>query len=77
MQLKKIILNDRNFWPSVVYALQTTKPLVGVLRMVDSEIMPAMGFIYGAMDIAKEEIAKNLGGEEGSYREIWNIIDEK
>ena len=56
-------MHDRYFWPSVVYALKTTKPLVDVLRMVDSEKELAMGYIYGAMDSAKE-LAKNLGGEE-------------
>ncbi|KAL6495776.1 hypothetical protein OROGR_030339 [Orobanche gracilis] len=29
------------------------------------------------MDKAKEEIAKNLGGGEGAYKEIWSIIDAK
>ncbi|KAK0581067.1 hypothetical protein LWI29_009593 [Acer saccharum] len=45
--------------------------------MTDSEQLPAMGFIYGAMDKAKEEIAANLGNEEGAYKEIWKIIDKK
>ena len=76
-EIRKIILKDKSFWPSVVYAIKTTKPLVVVLRMVDSEKEPAMGFIYGAMDKAKEEIAKALGGEEAAYKEIWDIIDEK
>ncbi|XP_057811513.1 uncharacterized protein LOC131025744 [Salvia miltiorrhiza] len=75
--IKKIILNDNTFWPSVVYALTTTRLLVKVLRMVDSEQMPAMGFIYDAMDEAKEHIAKNLGNEIGKYKEIWEIIDAK
>lgn len=44
---------------------------------MDSEKVPAMGFIYGAMDAAKEEIAKNLGGNLGDYKEIWEIIDQK
>ncbi|XP_028553399.1 uncharacterized protein LOC114580340 [Dendrobium catenatum] len=34
-----------------------------------------MGFIYNAMDEAKELIANNLRGDEASYREIWDIID--
>ena len=46
----------------MTYALKTTKPLVGVLRMVDLEKMSRMGFLYGAMDKAKEQIAENLGG---------------
>ncbi|KAL0913450.1 hypothetical protein M5K25_016912 [Dendrobium thyrsiflorum] len=75
-EIRKIVLNDR-FWQSVLYAITTTRPLVQVLRMVDAEKKPAMGFIYNAMDEAKEMIASNLGGEEGSFREIWNIIDDR
>ncbi|XP_062104413.1 uncharacterized protein LOC133815612 [Humulus lupulus] len=75
--VKKIIMNDNTFWPSVVYSMKTTKPLVNVLRIVDGERTPAMGFIYGAMDEAKEKIAKNLDGDVSSYKEIWDIIDQK
>ncbi|KAK0575190.1 hypothetical protein LWI29_035295 [Acer saccharum] len=42
-----------------------------------SKRMPARGFIYGAMDKAKKEIATNLGNEKGAYKEIWKIIDKK
>ncbi|KAL5543424.1 hypothetical protein UlMin_007208 [Ulmus minor] len=76
-EIKKIIMDDRVFWPSLEYALKTTKPLVHVLRTVDGEKEPAMPYIYGAMDVAKEQIAKNLNNEVGSYKEIWKIIDEK
>ncbi|XP_057779563.1 uncharacterized protein LOC130998147 [Salvia miltiorrhiza] len=76
-EIKKIILSDQRFWRAVQYALNTTRPLVKVLRMVDGEQMPAMGFIYGAMDTTKEEIAKNVGGQLGDYKEIWDIIDAK
>lgn len=76
-EARKIILSDRNFWGSVGYAIKTTKPLVGVLRMADSEKVPGMGCLYGVMDNAKEEIAKNMDNEEGAYKEIWSIIDAK
>ncbi|KAK3230568.1 hypothetical protein Dsin_002449 [Dipteronia sinensis] len=75
-EVNKYNMDDRYFWPSVAYALKTTKPLVDVLRLVDSEKEPAMRFIYGAMDAEKEQIVKNLGGEESSYKEIWKIIDD-
>ncbi|PON53148.1 Ribonuclease H-like domain containing protein, partial [Trema orientale] len=68
--VRKIILKDKTFWPSVVYAIKTTKPLVEVLRLVDAEKEPAMGYLYNAMDVAKEKIANNLGGEEKDYKEI-------
>lgn len=73
--MKKIVMSD-TFWHSVVYSIKTTKPLVHVLRLVDGET-PTMGFIYGAMDEAKENIAKNLDGDLSSYKEICDIIDQK
>ncbi|XP_020704539.1 uncharacterized protein LOC110115609 [Dendrobium catenatum] len=75
-EIRKIILNDK-FWATVTYAILSTRPLVQVLRLVDAEKKPAMGFIYNAMDKAKELIAYNLGGEEASSREIWDIIDAR
>ncbi|KAK3211316.1 hypothetical protein Dsin_016022 [Dipteronia sinensis] len=59
------------------YALKITTPLVNVLRMTDFEKMPGIGFIYCAMDSAKEQIAKILGNEEVAYKEIRKIIDDK
>ncbi|XP_060965471.1 uncharacterized protein LOC133034407 [Cannabis sativa] len=60
----------------MVYSIKTTKPLVHALRLVDGET-PTMGFIYGAIDEAKKNIAKNLDGDLSSYKEIWDIIDQK
>ncbi|MFS7995502.1 putative HAT dimerization domain, ribonuclease H-like superfamily [Helianthus anomalus] len=77
IEVKKIIIDEKIFWPSVVYSLKTTKPLVEVLRVVDGERSPAMAFIYGAMDECKEKIASNFDNKKDSYKEIWDIIDEK
>lgn len=51
------------------YVLKTTKSLVNVLRLVDSDKVPGMRFIYGAIDATKDEIAKNLGDEYVTYSE--------
>ncbi|KAL0904907.1 hypothetical protein M5K25_027070 [Dendrobium thyrsiflorum] len=75
-EIRRMILNDK-FWASVTYAILSTRPLVQVLRLVDAEKKPAMGFIYNAMDEAKEFIAHNLGGDEANYKEIWDIIDAR
>ena len=61
----------------MVDAIKTTQPLVKMLRLVDADKEPAMGFLYNAMDLAKEKIAHNLGGEEKDYKEIWDRIDDK
>ncbi|KAL0906436.1 hypothetical protein M5K25_024931 [Dendrobium thyrsiflorum] len=75
-EVRRHILNDK-FWASVTYAILSTRPLVQVLHLVDAEKKPAMSFIYNVMDETKELIAHNLGGEEASYREIWDIIDAR
>nr|XP_007132560.1 hypothetical protein PHAVU_011G105000g [Phaseolus vulgaris]ESW04554.1 hypothetical protein PHAVU_011G105000g [Phaseolus vulgaris] len=40
--------------------LDIVAPLMVVLRLVDSDVKPAMGFIYEGMDCAKEKIKSNF-----------------
>ncbi|KAK3205491.1 hypothetical protein Dsin_019537 [Dipteronia sinensis] len=54
----------------------TRQPLVKVLRLVNGDEL-AMGFLYDAMDEAKEKISKNLKGDLGAYKEIWDVIDKR
>ncbi|XP_058008330.1 uncharacterized protein LOC110656713 [Hevea brasiliensis] len=65
------------FWNHVVYALKVSGPLVRVLRLVDNEKKLAMGYIYEAMDRAKEAIANSLNGNEEKYKSIFEIIDAR
>ncbi|KAG6532781.1 hypothetical protein ZIOFF_006633 [Zingiber officinale] len=58
----KTILDGR-FWRNVVTCLKAASPLIKGLRLVDFE-EPAMGFIYKAMEAAKEKIKVNFGGEK-------------
>ena len=44
--------------------------------MVDGD-KPAMGFIYEAMDLAKEAIKERYGDKRQKYFPIWKIIDER
>jgi hypothetical protein len=76
-EARKIVLDDERFWAAVSYAIKTTRPLFKVLRMVDSEKMPAMGFLYVGMEKAKKEIMASLDNEVGAYTEILSIIDAK
>ncbi|KAL6569780.1 hypothetical protein OROMI_014294 [Orobanche minor] len=48
-----------------------------VLREVDSEERPAMGYIYELMDRAKETIKFNCGGVKKKYMPIWRKIDAR
>ncbi|GKF06209.1 hypothetical protein Tco_0036877, partial [Tanacetum coccineum] len=57
--IESIVLNTSGFWGSVSTCLLVAIPLIKVLRMVDSDSTPAMGFIYQAMMKAKKEIISN------------------
>lgn len=49
---------DKEFWKDVMICYKGANPLVQVLRLVSSIDEPAMGFIYEAMEKAKELIQR-------------------
>lgn len=53
--------------------MKVQEPLLKVLRLVDGDDKPTMGFIYEAMERAKLAIQKNCR----SYLEYWRIIDHR
>jgi len=56
-----------------------TEPLVKVLRLVDGE-KPAMGYLYEAMERAKESIQAYYDdkGDEGFQKQLlWKVINER
>ncbi|XP_050947036.1 uncharacterized protein LOC127151431 [Cucumis melo] len=66
-----------SFWTTIVFALKVSGPLVRVLRLVDGEKKPPMGYIYEVMDRAKEAIAKSFNNNEEKYKDIFTIIDRR
>lgn len=75
-KVKQYIL-QQSFWRNVTYTLQLTGPLVKVLRLVDGERKPAMGYIYAAMDRAKETIEKTFNMREEKYKKVFEIVDRR
>lgn len=75
-KLKQYILQD-SFWRNIAYALKISSPLVKVLRMVDGEKKPPMGYIYAAMDRAKDAIAKSFKGKKEKYAKVFEVIDKR
>nr|KAJ0192763.1 hypothetical protein LSAT_V11C800397080 [Lactuca sativa] len=65
------------FWFSVTQCLKVFSPLVKVLRMVDVDWMPSMGFVYEEIKVEKEEIIKSLGGNKKHYKPIIDIINTR
>ncbi|XP_059670861.1 uncharacterized protein LOC132316396 [Cornus florida] len=50
---------------------------LSILRLFDGKRKPPMGYIYAALDRAKEAIAKSFGEVEDKYKEIFEIIDKR
>jgi len=65
------------FWKDVKLCLSVFEPLVKVLRLVDGDVKPSMGFIYGELLKAKREIKEAYGNVQSRYNEVIAIIDKK
>ncbi|XP_028120013.1 uncharacterized protein LOC114317473 [Camellia sinensis] len=70
--VKKIILG-KEFWQKATELCKVHEPLVRVLRLVDGDEKPTMGFIYEAIDRAKLAIQRDCR----YYTEYWKIIDTR
>lgn len=65
------------FWDGVEMCLKVFAPLVKVLRLVDGDLKPTMGFLHGELEEAKKEIRKALDNLEKNYKPIVDIIEQK
>nr|XP_016514653.1 PREDICTED: uncharacterized protein LOC107831404 [Nicotiana tabacum] len=70
------IILSYSFWNNVLHALKIGGPLVNVLRLVDGEQKPPMGYLYEAMDRAKEAIQASVSDEQ-KYAKVFQIIDAR
>lgn len=70
------IVVPNEFWNLIELCLRVFTPLVKVLRLVDGDVKPAMGFVFGEVVKAMEEI-RNALKKERDYKPILDIIDTK
>jgi hypothetical protein len=68
------LIESREYWKDIKMILSVVEPLVRVLRMVDGDKKATMGYLYEAMDRAKEDIAR---ANKNTYRKWWDIIDAR
>lgn len=47
-----------------------------MVRLINGEKMPAMGYIYETIDRAKEIITKSFREKKDKYKEVFEIIDK-
>ncbi|WCJ31632.1 hAT transposon superfamily protein [Euphorbia peplus] len=69
----KNIALSHSFWGGVSLCLNVFAPLFKVLRLVDGEQKPSMGFVYGEILKAREDIKKVYKNQEIYYRPILEI----
>ncbi|CAN1725845.1 hypothetical protein LINPERHAP1_LOCUS258 [Linum perenne] len=64
------------FWTSVLTCLRAAMPLMKVLRLVDSDELPTMPFLYLELNQAME-IKSNFSNIEKRYKPVLNIIEKR
>lgn len=76
----RLVSSDQSFWAGVEEVCAISEPLVRVFRLVDGD-KPTMGYLYEAMDRAKEAICAYYEdkGDKGLEKQhaIWRVIDER
>ena len=76
-KVQQIVLGE-DFWNRAERITDLLEPLVLVLKLVDADTKPTMGFVYDAMDRAKLAIEQRSRGKYGTYyKKIWKIIDNR
>ncbi|PWZ57795.1 hypothetical protein Zm00014a_030395 [Zea mays] len=63
------------FWKGVSLCLKVFEPLVKLLRLVDGDVKPSMGFLYGELINAKKAIKEAFGNVEIKYKEVIIFCD--
>ena len=65
------------FWKDVKLMLAVFEPLVKVLRLVDGDVKPSMGFLYGELLKAKREVKEAFGNVESRFKDCMAVIEKK
>ncbi|XP_074314312.1 uncharacterized protein LOC141649523 [Silene latifolia] len=61
------------FWDKADEIIKIQAPIVRVLRLVDGDPLPTMGYIFEAMERCKLAIRENCT----SYKQYWAMIDKR
>ncbi|XP_042988758.1 uncharacterized protein LOC122316292 [Carya illinoinensis] len=76
-EIAGIVLEDREFWVQYQFIVTINEPLIQVLRLVDGDEKPAMGYLYDAMEKAKENIKARLKNKVSVFMSFIRVIDAR
>ncbi|CAH1437377.1 unnamed protein product [Lactuca virosa] len=65
------------FWAGVTQGLKVFSPLVKVLRMVDADWKPSMGFVYGEIKVAKKRNYESFGWSRESLQACYKYHNQQ
>ncbi|KAF1864191.1 hypothetical protein Lal_00048756 [Lupinus albus] len=71
------VVPDSNFWKQCADIVKITELLVRVLRIVDSEDKPAMGFLYQAFFKARHEMERRFQRNKTKIKPYLEIMDSR
>ena len=66
---------DQSFWKDCAIICQLSEPIVRVLRIVDSDERPAMGYLFAAFHASRDEIVKRFQRKKKFVRPFLEYID--
>ncbi|KAL4615700.1 hypothetical protein ACB092_07G145200 [Castanea dentata] len=76
-EVAALVLEDKEFWLQCQQIVKISEPLVRVLRLVDGDEKPSMGYLYEAMDKAKENIKARLKNKISAHIPFTSVIDAR
>ncbi|KAI3860363.1 hypothetical protein MKX03_007119, partial [Papaver bracteatum] len=71
------IVMNIEFWKTCSKVVKISEPFVRVLRMVDSEDKPAMGFLYDRIIKVKDAVSNVFNGKKRDYEPYMKIINSR
>ncbi|XP_071699672.1 uncharacterized protein [Rutidosis leptorrhynchoides] len=74
--IRALVLENQT-WTGVIKCLKVFSPLVKLLRMVDADWKPSMGFIHAELKKAQQEIKDALNNDMTAYGPIMDITSTK
>jgi len=66
---------DSLFWEECAIIVRMSEPLIRVLRMVDGDDRPSMGYLYDAIHHAKEEMMRRFQKRKARVKPFIDIIN--
>ncbi|KAF7814766.1 uncharacterized protein G2W53_028735 [Senna tora] len=68
------IVLDNKFWNDCLIVVKIVAPIVHLLRIVDADEKPSMGYVYEGMHRAKKAIKEMFKGKKEMYKPYTDII---